>query len=102
MKTLRVVALAAALFVATAAIATPSNAASYKYTFSPVTYPDGTTGTMTAGVKPSRTNTFTYCYYDTLNQATVLGEYDSYANTATDLAAVENFCLSHYYDKLSS
>jgi hypothetical protein len=86
------VAIAVALMLAASAAAKVT-----KYTFENVTFPDGTTGTIYAGVKVTNRSTLTACgYHSSTGQS--LGYYaDSFASD--DPAAVEAFCLENFDER---
>lgn len=75
----------------------------FKYTFTPLTYSDGTTGTIRASVKSTRKSTVTVCEYSDLNdrykgeyQTVDPNEFDARNATAEQ---VKQFCLQQYAER---
>ena len=67
----------------------------YKFTFADVEYPDGTFGTIRAGVKIVRRSNVTVCdYFGPSDQ--YLGQYQNTDNTSTDAVVVEAYCLNRF------
>jgi hypothetical protein len=94
MRSLAILVLAVVLALALAASAA---ARVTKYTFDNVTFSDGTTGTIYAGVKVTNRSTLTSCGYHSSSGAS-LGYYaDSFASD--DPAAVEQFCLDNFDER---
>jgi hypothetical protein len=94
MRSLKALLVAFALALALPAAA---SARVTKYTFSPVTFSDGTTGIIYAGVKVTNRSTLTACDYHSSTGAS-LGYYaDSFASD--DPAAVQQFCLDNFDER---
>lgn len=72
-----------------------------KFEFTPVTFPDGTEGTIRAGSKKNNNSQFTQCGYFDLADA-FLGDFGSGEFASKDAPAVKQFCLDHYGDRASS
>lgn len=71
-----------------------------KFTFAPVTFPDGTTGVIEASSKTTNKSTVTVCEYYTDGHVTYLGQFQSSTFASTDPAAVEQFCLANYANRV--
>jgi hypothetical protein len=71
----------------------------FKFTFPDVTYPDGRTGTIQAGVKTTKKGTITLCDYYSNPNDQYLGQFQGTDNTSTDAVAVRDYCLSHFEDR---
>jgi hypothetical protein len=94
---MRSIALLLAAFALALALAASAAGAVTKYTFQNVTFPDGTTGVIYAGVKLTNKSTLTACNYHSSTGAS-LGYYaDSFASA--DPAAVEQFCLDNFDER---
>jgi hypothetical protein len=70
-----------------------------KANFPSVTFPDGTTGVITAGSKINNKDLFTVCDYFSDGYRTYLGMYQNPDFATTDPAALLDFCLAHYVDR---
>lgn len=70
-----------------------------KFSFYDVAFPDGTEGTIRAGSKSVRGGIVTVCnYYSTTDD--YLGMYQEAGFATTDAVEMEDFCLSHYLDRV--
>jgi len=84
-------------FVLALVLAASASAAVTKYTFGNVTFSDGTTGIIYAGVKVTNRSTLTACNYHSTSGAS-LGYYaDAFASD--DPALVEQFCLDNFDER---
>jgi hypothetical protein len=70
-----------------------------KFSFYDVAYPDGTVGTMRAGTKNVNSGSVTVCNYYTATDD-YLGMYQQAGFTTTDAVVMEDFCHSHYFDRV--
>ena len=70
-----------------------------KANFPNVTFPDGTTGNITAGSKITNKDLFTVCDYFSSNYGQYLGMFQTPDFATDDPAALQDFCLSHYADR---
>lgn len=70
-----------------------------KFTFNPVTYPDGTTGVIEAGSKRSKQSQFTVCDYSTDGYRESLGQFGSNTFSSQDPDDVLKFCLDHFGER---
>ena len=69
-----------------------------KYTFNDVTYPDGTTGEIEAGVKDTNKSDLTNCTYFSDDYREALGYYaDPVVFTTAE--EVRQFCLDHFDER---
>jgi hypothetical protein len=94
---MRSVTLLLVAFVLALTVAASAAAAVTKYTFRNVTFSDGTTGVIYAGVKVTNKSTLTACDYHSSTGAS-LGYYaDSFASD--DPAAVQQFCLDNFAER---
>jgi hypothetical protein len=95
-KYLVVAILVLALLVPTFAV----SAKTLKFTFTNVTFSDGTQGVIEAGTKQVGSgSTYTVCDYYTSGYETYLGQYQDANFFSSDAATVEQFCLDHYADR---
>ena len=70
-----------------------------KFSFYDVAFPDGTVGTIRAGSKSVNSGSVTVCdYYTTAGD--YLGMYEQAGFATTDAVAMEDFCYSHYLDRV--
>jgi hypothetical protein len=69
-----------------------------KYTFNEVTYPDGTTGEIEAGVKDTNRSDLTNCSYFSDDYQQALGYYAD-AVVFTTAEEVRQFCLDHFDER---
>jgi hypothetical protein len=87
--------IASAIAISLLLLSTAQAANVYKFTFADVEYPDGTFGTVRAGVKIVKRSNVTVCdYYGPSDQ--YLGQYQNTDNASTDAPVVESYCLAHY------
>ncbi len=75
----------------------------FKFTFTPVTYSDNSTGTIRASVKSTRKSTVTVCEYSDLNDK-YKGEYQTVNSEEFDARnatpeQVQQFCLQKYAER---
>ena len=84
--------------VATLVITAAAQAKATKFTFNDVTYPNGTTGEITASVENTNKSHVWYCGYFGDDFQESLGYYEQFSDTQieADAAAVEQFCLAHF------
>lgn len=88
-------AIGSAIAIGLLLIATAQAANVYKFTFADIEYPDGTFGTVRAGVKVVKRSSVTVCdYFGPSDQ--YLGQYQNTDNSSTDAPVVEAYCLSRY------
>jgi hypothetical protein len=86
-----------AAFVLALAVAASAAAKVTKYTFTDVTFSDGTNGIIYAGVKETNRSILTACNYHSSSGAS-LGYYaDAFASD--DPAAVRQFCLDNFDER---
>jgi hypothetical protein len=86
-----------AAFVLALAVAASAAAKVTKYTFTDVTFSDGTNGIIYAGVKETNRSILTACNYHSASGAS-LGYYaDAFASD--DPAAVLQFCLDNFDER---
>lgn len=71
-----------------------------KFEFGPVTFSDGSVGTIRAGSKITNKGAFTTCGYFTIDEA-FLGQFASADFASSDADAVRQFCLDHFADRTS-
>jgi hypothetical protein len=91
--------IASAIAVSLLLLSTAQAANVYKFTFADVEYPDGTFGTVRAGVKVVKRSTVTVCdYYGPSDQ--YLGQYQNTNNPSTDAPVVESYCLAHFVSRV--
>jgi hypothetical protein len=91
-----------AMVVLTLALLIPTSVASaktFKFTFDPVTFSDGTQGVIEAGTKEVNKGDFTVCDYYTTGYLDYLGQYQNATFFSSDASTLENFCLAHYADR---
>lgn len=94
---MRSLVLLVAAFVLALAVAASAAARVTKYTFTDVTFPDGTHGIIYAGVKETNRSLLTACNYHSDSGAS-LGYYaDAFASD--DPAAVQQFCLDNFFER---
>jgi len=87
--------IASAIAISLLLLSTAQAANIYKFTFADVEYPDGTFGTVRAGVKIVKRSNVTVCdYYGPSDQ--YLGQYQNTDNASTDAPVVESYCLAHF------
>ena len=83
-------------------VLSPSAAAKVqKYTFDPVTYPDGSTGVIEASVKTTNKSDLSYCGYFTDDYMESLGYYQAQGFATDDPDVLLQWCLDHFEDRWS-
>lgn len=94
-----VVTILAILALPTAALAAKKTHFNNKFTFDPVTFSDGTSGTIEAGSKQVDNSTFTSCNYYSDDYAQYLGSFKSDGFASPDADEVEAYCLENYVNR---
>jgi hypothetical protein len=88
-------------FAPAAALAAQTGHFNVKFTFTGLTFSDGTAGEIRAGSKvtsPSG-NQLTVCDYSTTGGVTHLGQFQSSSFSSTNPDAVLKFCFDNYTDR---
>jgi hypothetical protein len=95
------VLISMSVVIAMLVFATGAPAKVTKFTFSDVTYSDGTTGEIEASVKNTNKSHLTYCGYFSDDYQESLGYYQDFSETtaSTDPEQVKAFCLEHFDER---